>query len=132
MDQMLVPLHVRCPGLGDDQVADLTHHLRMELLDTDVHDARPATVGELPDGAKSGEAIALGALIVALAPSVINPLMAVVSSWLSRQPDGVEVDIDGYVFKGPVTEAERAKLVEALLRRASAADESAPTSSATS
>jgi hypothetical protein len=117
MDQVQVPVHVRCPDLDDEEVARLTRDLRAEILEVDVDSARPATSGDLPVGAKSGEAIAFGALIVALAPTVLTPLMAVVSSWLSRQPDGVEVEIDGYVFKGPVTEEERAKLVEGLLRR---------------
>ena len=117
MSQVQVPVHVRCRDLDDDGLAQLTRDLRAEILEVDVDSARPATTGDLPVGAKSGEAIALGALIVALAPSVLTPLMAVVSSWLSRQPDDVEVEIDGYVFKGRVTEEERAKLVDGLLRR---------------
>src|SRR5687768_11207721 len=104
MDQVQLPVHVRCPDLDDEGLAELTRTLRAEILDADVDEASPATAGDPPPGAKSGTAIALGALIIALAPSVINPLMTVVSSWLSRQPDGVEVEVDGFTFKGPVTE----------------------------
>jgi hypothetical protein len=117
VDQIQVPVNVLCPGLDDAGVTDLTKSLREAILSVDVDDARPARLDLPPTGAKSGEAIAVGALIVALVPPVLGPLMAVVSSWLSRQPSDVEVQVDGYSFKGQVSEAQRAELVAAYLRK---------------
>jgi hypothetical protein len=47
----------------------------------------------------------------------VESLMALVSSWLSRQPSDVEVEIDGHRFRGGVTRSQRDELVAAYLRR---------------
>ena len=68
-------------------------------------------------GSKSGEVLAVGALIVTLAPTVIEGVVAVLTSWLSRQPDDVELEIDGQRFRGRVTKSQRDELVAAYVRR---------------
>jgi hypothetical protein len=98
-------------------VHELTHNLREALLDTDVDDVRQATAGPAVKGAKSGEVLAVGALVVTLAPPVVEHLMVVISSWLSRQPNDVEVEVDGQRFRGRVTRLQRDQLVAAYLRR---------------
>lgn len=117
MNKMQISLRVRCHGLDQDGVMGLTRNLREGIFSVDVDDVQLDRSGPAPAGAKSGEAIAVGALIVALGPSVIGPLMVAVSSWLSRQPGDVEVEIDGRRFKGRVTAAQRDELVTAYLRR---------------
>jgi hypothetical protein len=117
MEPVHISLQVACSGLDADGVADLTDGLRREILDTDVHSAELAAVGKAPDGAKSDVLVAIGALAVTLAPTVIESLMGVISSWLSRQPSDVEIDIDGIRFRGRVSKAQRDDLVAAYLRR---------------
>jgi hypothetical protein len=95
----------------------MANNLREALLDADVDDVRQGTAGSAPTGAKSGEVLAVGALVVTLAPTVVGSLMAMVSSWLSRQPSDVEVEIDGQRFRGAVTRSQREDLVAAYLRR---------------
>lgn len=51
-----------------------------------------------------------------LAPVVMESVMGVVSSWLSRQPGDVEVEIDGHRFKGRVTKAQQDEIVAAYVR----------------
>lgn len=119
MSQLHVAVVVTCSGLDAGGIADLTTQLRREILTTDVDSAEPATAGRADPGAKvAGELVALGALAVTLAPIVVESLMGVIASWLSRQPADVEVVIDGNRFRGRVSKAQRDKLVDAYVRRA--------------
>jgi hypothetical protein len=43
--------------------------------------------------------------------------MAVVASWLSRQPADVKIEIDGQTFAGTVSRKQRDALVAAYLAR---------------
>jgi hypothetical protein len=110
-------LSVACPGLDTDGVAALATELRREILDADVDGAEPVTAGKAPAGAKSEALVAIGALAVTLAPTVLDSLMTVIASWLSRQPNDVMVEIDGNRFQGRVSKEQRDKLVTAYLRR---------------
>jgi hypothetical protein len=112
-----ISVRLIAPGLDADEIHEATRSLREEILGADVDDMWPGTAGPLPEGAKSAETIALGALVVALAPSVVQSLMGVLSSWLSRQSAEMELEIDGARIKGPLTNEERELLVAAYLRR---------------
>lgn len=118
MSQLHVSVVVACSGLDAGGVADLAAQLRREILTTDVDSAEPVVAAETVPGAKAGELVALGALAVTLAPIVVESLMGVIASWLSRQPADVEVVIDGNRFRGRVSKAQRDKLVDAYVRRA--------------
>lgn len=116
MNQGQISLQVLCPSLDAVGVANLAHNLRGEILSLDVDSVEPTAVGQVPTGAKSGEVFAIGALAVTLTPAVMESWLTVVSSWLSRQPGDVEIEIDGHRFKGRVTKAQREEMVAAYLR----------------
>ncbi|MDG4830018.1 hypothetical protein O7627_11980 [Solwaraspora sp. WMMD1047] len=107
---------VVCAGLDADGVAELVSELQREVLATDVDNAELADSGTAPEGAKSGGLVAFGALAITLAPMVVESLMGVIASWLSRQPSDVEVEIGGNRFRGRVSKAQRDELVSAFLR----------------
>lgn len=117
MEPATIRIRVLDPDADAEDLRELADSLREAVLDTEVDDVRPATAGQAPAGAKSGEVLAVGALVVTLAPTVVEGLMAVVSSWLSRQPEEVEVEVDGQRFRGRVTRSQRDELVAAYLRR---------------
>ncbi|SNY38107.1 effector-associated constant component EACC1 [Paractinoplanes atraurantiacus] len=117
MEPATVSVRIRCPGAEAEDLDDLAQNLREALLDTDVDDVRQEITGAAQAGAKSGEVLAAGALVVALAPTVVESLMTIVASWLSRQPSDVEIEVDGQRFRGRVTRSERDELVAAYLRR---------------
>jgi membrane-associated two-gene conflict system component 1 (EACC1) len=117
MEPLSVGVRVLAPEADAESVQDLTHNLREALLDADVDDVRPATAGPPPPGAKSAEAVALGSLVVTLAPTVLENLFSMVSSWLSRQSADVQVEIDGNRFQGRVTNSQRDELLRAYLSR---------------
>jgi hypothetical protein len=117
MEQVTIDVRVLCPDLDAESVHELAHDLREIVFEADVDDVRPVTVGPAEPGAKSGGALAIGALVVTLAPTVVESLMVVVSSWLSRQPDDVEIEVDGHRFRGRVSRSQREELVAAYLQR---------------
>jgi hypothetical protein len=121
-----IDLLLRISGvdLGDIDLADLGRNLREELLVLGVEEARPPVAGSPPEGAKAGEALAFGALLVSMAPALAGAVIDVATSWLSRQPDTVELNIAGQQFKGRVTREQRDALVAGLLHQISGRPES--------
>jgi hypothetical protein len=117
MEPISIAVRVLAADADAESLQDLTHNLRETLLDTDADDVRPAFAGTPPPGAKSGAAVALGSLVVTLAPSVTESVLSIVSSWLSRQSDEVEVEIDGNRFHGRVTKPQRDELLQAFMSR---------------
>lgn len=108
---------VSSDALDADARAELARNLRGELLNVDVEDVRPDASGPPPAGAKSGEVIAVGALIVSLAPSLVPTVVDIVASWLKRQPSDIEVEVDGQRLTGRVTSQQRDAIVAAYLSR---------------
>ncbi|MFI7601559.1 hypothetical protein [Actinoplanes sp. NPDC049681] len=121
METVTLDVRVLGAGLEPERVQESARDLRTAILTTDVDDAKPAPAGPAPAGAKSGDALSVGALVVTLAPSIVEALMGVVASWLSRQPGDIEIEIEGHRLKGHVTRAQRDELVAAYLSRLDAA-----------
>jgi hypothetical protein len=103
--------------VDDDVLARMTGDLRDELLDLDVDSVDRPSDGSAPEGTKAGEMLAAGALLLTVAPTIVEGVVAVLVSWLSRQPSDVTIEIDGQKFTGPVTRKQRDALVAAYLSR---------------
>ena len=103
--------------VDDDLLSRMTRDLRAEVLDLDVESVTSPPDGLPLPGSKAGEALAVGALLIAVAPSVVEGLMTVLASWLSRQRADVTIEIDGQKFAGTVTSKQREALVGAYLAR---------------
>ncbi|MFI5175146.1 MAG: hypothetical protein ACHQKY_09835 [Terriglobia bacterium] len=71
------------PDTDPEDVSELTHRLRNELLELDVDGVEPVRGGAAPAGAK-GDPLTLSALLVTLAPVVLPALITTVQSWLNR------------------------------------------------
>ncbi len=117
-----VMLRVYCdPELDPDAEDRLVRGLREELLELDVESAVFQTV-EAPDGAKSSDAITLGAIVVALSASggVLTTLVEVLRDWLARRAGrhkiSVTIDGDPIVLEQATAEQQRA-LIEAYIER---------------
>jgi hypothetical protein len=117
MSDVTLSLRITSAELDPEDLADLTGMLRDEILGVPAETVDLAPPGEPPPGAKAGEALAIGALVISVAPALVESLMAIVSSWLTRQPDDVELIIDGNRFRGRVSREERKQLVAAYLKR---------------
>jgi hypothetical protein len=125
-----VHLAVVCEADVDEQeLADLVGQLRRRVLELDVDDVRPAPADtDVPDGAKSGALVAVAALVVSLAPSVLRSVLHLVETWMQHRPvRTVKVDIGGRVLElGRASAEQQQRLVEAFLAEVQAARDEAP------
>lgn len=92
-------------GLDDEQMERVTRQLRFELLGLDVDDVELVKSGAAPTGAKAGDTIAWGTLLMTLAASggVLTTIIGTLQSWLTRhnqrsislEINGSKIDIKG-------------------------------------
>jgi hypothetical protein len=85
-----VTASISLSGLADSdraRLAELTERLQSEVRELPVERVGPVPAGPPPPGAKAVDPMALGALVVSLAPEVIPRLLDMVKGWLDRQPD---------------------------------------------
>jgi hypothetical protein len=68
-----------------EELDEATLGLRRELLMLDVEGVERASAGQPPRGARAGEVVELGALVVALAPPTLGAVVVTINSWLARQ-----------------------------------------------
>jgi len=67
----------------------LTRQLRTEIQELDVEAVDLVRSQSVPEGAKSGEAITLGALAVTLVPAALPQLLEFVQAWALRRANRV-------------------------------------------
>lgn len=92
-------------GLDDEEMERVTRQLRFELLGLDVDDVELVKSGTAPTGAKAGDPIAWGTLLMTLATSggVLTTIIGTLQSWLTRhnqrsislEINGSKIDIKG-------------------------------------
>ena len=90
-------VRVEDEGADPEELADLTSHLRDELLDLDVEAVALPRLGEPPPGSRAVDLVALGTLIVTFAKSeVLVAVVTAVRAWLAdSQQRSVKVTFDG-------------------------------------
>ncbi|MFF5156605.1 hypothetical protein ACFY3N_10205 [Streptomyces sp. NPDC000348] len=69
-----------------EELDELTLRLRERLLELDVDGVEPDRSGDVPDGAKPVDAIAVGALAVTLAPIALRSVLDLVRTWIENRP----------------------------------------------
>jgi hypothetical protein len=104
-----------------EELDHATRSLRAELQDLPIDSISLATAGEVPAGAKAGDAVAIGSLVLSLAPIVMPVLIDFLKSWIARKEGrlivirkklgdaATEIEI-----KAPLSESTIAELVEQL------------------
>jgi hypothetical protein len=117
-----VVLHLD-PGVGadDEERAVLALRLREDLADLDVESVRLASGGEPGPGAKSGDAVAWGTLLVGIVSSgALTALVNTVNAWVARQRGGsvrVRIGEDELVLTGASSEDQRRVIDDWLAHR---------------
>jgi len=110
------------PELDAEAAERAARQLRLEITELDVESVRAVAAGPAPEGAKGGDAVAIGAVVVALSASggVFTALVETVREWLGRSAarHRVSLTIDGDTIDlERATAQERRELVEAYIRR---------------
>ncbi|WP_257584870.1 MULTISPECIES: hypothetical protein [unclassified Streptomyces] len=104
--------------VDQEELAYLTGQLRRRLLELEVDDVRGVQPdGDVPEGAKPGALVAVGALVVSLAPTVLRPVLHLVETWMQSRPvHTVKVDVGGRLLElGHASPEQQQLLVEAFL-----------------
>ncbi|MFG3297059.1 hypothetical protein ACGF3G_50880 [Streptomyces sp. NPDC048179] len=110
------------PDLEPETRERVSRRLRTEIADLDVESIRLGPGASTPDSAKGGDAVTLGAVVVALSASggVFTALVETVRDWLSRSSarHRVSLTIDGDTIElERASDAERRDLIDAYIRR---------------
>lgn len=103
---------------GDrEELDELTHRLRERLLELDVDDVEPIRSGDVPDGAKPVDAIAVGALAVTMAPIALRSVLDLVRTWIENRPVrtvSISLGEDSLELEA-VSSADQQRLIDAFL-----------------
>lgn len=83
-----------------EELAELTLQLREEIMELDVEAVELVDAGIIPRGAKAGELVIWGKLLVTLPPILINKLMNALQSWVLRLGQcSIDIEISGNKLK---------------------------------
>ncbi|MGD1221904.1 MULTISPECIES: hypothetical protein [Streptomyces] len=102
-----------------EELDALTRQLRERLLELEIVRAELNRSGAVPDRAKPGEAIAVGALAVTAAPVVLRSVLQTVASWLGNRPvrtASITIGEDRLELQGVSSDGQQA-LIDAFLAR---------------
>ncbi|MBD1862435.1 MULTISPECIES: hypothetical protein [Trichocoleus] len=107
--------------LDAEELEQLTQQLREELLELDVESVNLVRAGEAPKGAKVGDPISWGTILVTLlaAGGVVTTLINAIQSWLARDERRsiiMEINGDKLQITG-VSSKEQQQLIDAWIDR---------------
>jgi hypothetical protein len=74
------------PDSDREELAQLTGQLRSQLLELDVERVDLVRGGQAPPGSKVVDPITIGAIIITLAPTVIQAVVGLVQNWHKDHP----------------------------------------------
>ncbi|MFI9819319.1 hypothetical protein ACIHFC_02410 [Streptomyces sp. NPDC052013] len=100
-----------------EELDELTRGLRDRLLELDVDDVELRRGGEIPEGAKPVDAIAVGALAVTMAPIALRSVLSLVQTWIENRPVrtvSIALGEDSLELEA-VSSADQQRLIEAFL-----------------
>jgi hypothetical protein len=115
---------VGAADVDDEELQELTLSLRRHLLDLDVDDVRPAAGGQVPQGAKPAETVAVGALVLTAAPVLLRAVLRCVEEWLRNRPvRTVRLELSGRTIElGAVSARDQRRLIEEFVRAGETAE----------
>jgi hypothetical protein len=112
------PLHLSLyiePGdeVDDDELDRITRRLMAEIQTLDVESVELLRDELTPEGAKSAEALTLGALLMAVLPGAIPPLVGLIQAWLLRDKNRkvkIKTEVEGRLveleYSGTISQDE--------------------------
>jgi hypothetical protein len=113
------------PEADGEELERLSRQLRREFLELDIEAAEPAISGSIPEGAKSGEMVTLGTLVLTMVASggLLNTLVNAAQSWFTRTEPvksiTMEINGDKLVIEGAISSEDRKQITDAWLERIS-------------
>jgi hypothetical protein len=126
-------------GADDERLSELTHNLRVDLLQLDVESVYALPEGTAPPGSRALELAAVGTLVVVVKGSVAlaEQVVSTVRAWLHRTPEAERSDrslkltLNGQTLElSAATEGQQQQAVEEFLRVALADTHDGPATGA--
>jgi hypothetical protein len=106
------------PELDEEDLDGLARGLAKELDEAEAGQVALKSTGRVPDGAKAGDFVAIGQLVIG-AIGALPPVVAAIRGWLRRSPAKritLVVDGDSLTIESPSSEAENRLIDEWLAR----------------
>ncbi|MFI9757900.1 hypothetical protein ACIHFB_08155 [Streptomyces sp. NPDC051963] len=106
------------PDVDQEELDELTLRLREQImLELDVHNVELLRSDGVPEGAKPGEVIALGAMTVTVAPLVLRGVLRLLETWIQNRPvRTVSITIGEDVLEVEATSsADQRRLIDAFI-----------------
>ncbi|MET8082092.1 hypothetical protein [Streptomyces sp. NPDC005303] len=102
------------PDSDQEELDVLTLQLREQLLGLEVDQVELKRLDAAPTGAKPGEAIALGSLVVTVAPIALRAVLSLLETWIGHRPiRAVTVTMDGDSLEvHGISSAEQRQLID--------------------
>lgn len=83
-EQVELKIEIKAPEATNEQLDRMTRQLLTELHDLRIGQIGILQAGSIPEGTKSAEAITLGAIAIAVLPSLLPKLIEAVQAWALR------------------------------------------------
>lgn len=102
-----------------EELDALTLQLRARLLELDLDRVELPRSSVVPPGAKPGDVVAVGALVVTAAPIALRAVMRLLETWIQHRPVrtvSVKIGEDSLEMQG-VSSAEQGRLIDAFVAR---------------
>jgi len=77
-------IEISASDATEEDIDQMTRQLLSELRDTDVESAELAKGGSAPAGTKSGDAVAMGSIVMTVLPTVLPAIIGMVQTWATR------------------------------------------------
>src|SRR3972149_9165411 len=77
-------IEISASDATEEAIDQMTRQLLSELRDTDVESAELAKGGSAPGGTKSGDAVAMGSIVISALPTVLPAVVGLVQAWATR------------------------------------------------
>jgi hypothetical protein len=107
-DEVEFYIEVSAADANEEDIDRMTRQLLSELRETDVESAELVTNEEIPSGAKTGEAVTMGSIVIATLPAVLPSVITLIQSWMSRgQGRTVKFKGRGIEFEGTADELRK-------------------------
>jgi len=100
-------IEISASDATEEDIDQMTRQLLSELRDTDVESAELAKGGSAPGGTKSGDAVAMGSIVISALPTVLPAVVGLVQAWAARgQGRTVKFKGKGIEFEGSPEELQ--------------------------
>ncbi|MEJ2304193.1 MAG: hypothetical protein P8Y14_21905 [Anaerolineales bacterium] len=118
LEPITLNFQVKVEDADEEELDQVTRRLLIELRDQEVESVELERSGVLPEGAK-GEPVLIGSILVKVAPVLVPPLLAAITSWIDRSKGRsvkVKLELEGKIVEFEGTSGDLKELLQVLAK----------------